>query len=660
MRITPGSDFERATRLEWLEANGLGGYAGSTACGANTRRYHGLLVAALHPPVGRVVLLSKLDERLGAGGTWTDLATNQFPGAIHPRGFELLVAFERDLFPSFELAAGGARLRKTVAAIHGENTTVIVYEVLAAGGMVAPGLVAPGDASAGEVELELRPFVTQRDYHSLGHAGGPHEVRFEDGILALPSLFLSAPGATFQAAPDWWYRFEYAVEKERGLDAEEDLFTPGTMLRKLSPGERFAVIASTDDPRGRDGLVLFDAERRRREALVRGVEGAMIRTLTLAADQFIVRRGTDNRTVIAGYHWFTDWGRDTMIALPGLCLTTGRFDDARRILTAFAESVSEGMLPNRFPDGGEAPEYNTVDATLWFFVAAQKYLDYTGDEAFVQEHLLPVLRDVVAWHERGTRHGIHVDEDGLLMAGNAGDQLTWMDAKVGDWVVTPRDGKPVEINALWYNALLILADFERRWGTEVEMRRLLVAAARVRIRFQKLFWNEHTDALYDVVRYRNDHTESDAAIRPNQLFAISLPHPILESPYAERVLATVGRELLTPRGLRSLAPDDPRFIGTYAGGPRERDGAYHQGTVWSWLLGPYLTALVRIRGEAGIAEGRRILADFEPHLAEACAGSISEIFDGNPPHTPRGCIAQAWSVGELLRAAAEDLGISRP
>jgi predicted glycogen debranching enzyme len=642
MRQTLSGDFPRATRLEWLEANGLGGYASATACGANTRRYHGLLVAAMHPPVGRTVLLSKLDERIGAGGVWTDLGTNQFPGAIYPRGFEQLVTFERDLFPSFEFAAAGVRLRKTVASIQGENTTVILYEVLAA---------------AGEIELELRPFVTQRDYHSLGHADGPRPARFDDGVLALPMLFLSLPGAEFHAAPDWYYRFEYAIERERGLDAEEDLFTPGTLTRRLMPGARYAVVASTDDPRGRDGLALFEAERQRREGLLRGVEGSMARTLTLAADQFIVRRGTDRKTVIAGYHWFTDWGRDTMIALPGLGLTTGRFDDARRILTAFAESASEGMLPNRFPDGGEAPEYNTVDATLWFFVAAHKYLDSTHDEAFVQEHLLPVLRDIVAWHERGTRHNIHVDEDGLLVAGVAGDQLTWMDAKVGDWVVTPRDGKAVEINALWYNALLILADFERRWGSESEALRLSSAAARVRIRFQKLFWNENADALYDVVRFRDDHEEYDASIRPNQIFALSLPHPILESPYAEGVLATVERELLTPFGLRSLSPNDPRFIGTYIGGPRERDGAYHQGTVWSWLLGPYITALVRVRGEAGVTEGLRILAAFEPHLAETCAGSISEIFDGDPPHAPRGCIAQAWSVGELLRAMVEDLGM---
>jgi predicted glycogen debranching enzyme len=380
---------------------------------------------------------------------------------------------------------------------------------------------------------------------------------------------------------------------------------------------------------------------------VRDVE-PMRRTLTLAADQFIVRRGAEGRTVIAGYPWFTDWGRDTMIALPGLCLATGRFDDARRILGAFAEVASEGMLPNRFPDSGEAPEYNTVDATLWFFIAAQQYLDATGDETFVRERMLPVLRDVVAWHERGTRHDIHVDrDDGLLVAGVEGDQLTWMDAKVGDWVVTPRHGKAVEINALWYNALRILAGFERRWGSEADVNRFDAAAARVRASFRQVFWNDATRSLFDVVHGQ----DRDASVRPNQIFAISLPHPLLEGLDAAEVLAVVERKLLTPAGLRSLSPDDPRFIGTYIGGPRERDGAYHQGTVWAWLLGPYIDALVRVRGEAGAHDARRIVAAFESHLDEVCVGSISEIFDGAPPHAPRGCFAQAWSVGEILRAS---------
>ena len=638
-------------RREWLETNGMGGYASSTVCGINTRRYHGLLVAATKPPVGRVVLLSKLDERITIGRSAIDLGANQFPGVIHPRGFKHLLSFERGLFPSFEYAAEGVRMRKTIAAIHGENTTVIVYELL---------------ESAAEVTLELRPFIAGRDYHSLVHANDAvhRDAAFDDGIFALqpydglPTLFLSVPEGAFHPAPDWYFRFEYAIEQERGLEAHEDLFTPGTFTRLLTKGTAFVVIASTSDPRRRDGLALFEEERRRREAIANAapMPGRFGRALTFAADQFIVRRGADRKTIIAGYHWFTDWGRDTMIALPGLCLTTGRFDDARSILLAFAECASEGMLPNCFPDGGQAPEYNTVDATLWFFIAAQRYLETSGDEAFVRDTLLPVLRDIVAWHERGTRHNIHVDDDGLLIAGSEGDQLTWMDAKVGDWVVTPRHGKAVEVNALWFNALTILATFEQRWGTADAARTLAESAARVHVRFREVFWNEAGDSLFDVVRGE----ERDASIRPNQIFAISLPHPLLDGADAENVLRIVEQHLLTPRGLRSLSPEDPRFIGTYIGGPRERDAAYHQGTVWSWLLGPYITALVRVRGEAGIEEGQRILKAFQPHLEESCIGTISEIFDGSRPHAPRGCAAQAWSVGEVLRAAVEDLGLRVP
>jgi predicted glycogen debranching enzyme len=650
-RFALRGDWEGGSRLEWLETNGLGGYASSTASGANTRRYHGLLVAATAPPVGRVVLLSKLEERISAGAECYELGANQYPGAVHPRGFEFLDAFEREMFPSFEYSAGTVRLRKTVAAIHGQNTTVIVYEVLDA---------------PGEIVLELKPLIAARDHHALTHANDAirREGTFEGGVFSLrpydglPALYLAVPGSAFTPAPDWHYCFQYALEQERGLDAHEDLFTPGHFSLSLARGARVAIIASVDDPAARDGLALFDAERIRRERLIRTatLQGTLGQRLALAADQFIVRRGVDRQTIIAGYPWFTDWGRDAMIALPGLCLTTGRFDDARKILLAFAESVSEGMLPNRFPDGGEPPEYNTADATLWFFVAVQKYLDSTRDEVFVREAMLPVLRDIIGWHERGTRHNIHEDEDGLLVCGAAGDQLTWMDARVGDEVITPRLGKPVEINALWFNALSILASLERKWGFPAAAQGLAVRAARVRLRFRQLFWNEAAGGLYDVV----NGDERDATLRPNQIFALSLPHQLIEGPDAERLLASVESKLLTPVGLRTLSPDDPRFIATYAGPPAERDRAYHQGTVWPWLLGPYLTALVRVRGARGVAEGRKILTAFAEHLDEACAGTISEIFDAMPPHAARGCVAQAWSVGEVLRAAVEDLGMALP
>ena len=370
-----------------------------------------------------------------------------------------------------------------------------------------------------------------------------------------------------------------------------------------------------------------------------------VSALALAADAFIVRRGENLRTVIAGYPWFSDWGRDTMIALPGVCLATGRYDDAKKILRAFARSVDAGMLPNRFPDSGEAPEYNTVDATLWFFVTAHRYLEASGDEEFVLGELLPVFEEIVAWHERGTRYGIKVDDDGLLRAGSPGAQLTWMDAKIGDWVVTPRHGKPVEIQALWYNALCILADLRKRAGSLAESASLLARAKQVKERFVEVFWNAEASCLFDVV----DGDRRDASVRPNQVFALALPYPLLAKDKARSVLAVIEQKLLTPYGLRSLAPDDPAYRGRYEGDPASRDAAYHQGTVWSWLLGPYADALVKTNGAVGKPKARKAIEGLTPHLLEAGLGSISEIFDGDAPHAPRGCPAQAWSVGEALR-----------
>lgn len=642
------TDFARSSALEWLEANGRGGWASSTVSGAHTRRYHGLLVAATEPPVGRKVLLSRLDETVEANGATVDLGANRFPGAIHPRGFEHLARFQQELFPTWEYEIGTARLGKTIAAVHleaDENATLVLYEL------------EGGDAP---IRLTLRPFFAGRDFHSLGHANDSvhREGSFEGGTLryqsydGLPAVFVHVPGGEYAASPDWWHRFEFDLERERGLDFEEDLFTPGAITVALAPGARLGVLISTAPPAGRDAWDLFDAERDRREKLLAPFvdSDSFTRSLALAADAFLVRRGAGLSTVIAGYPWFSDWGRDSMIALPGLCLATGRFDEAKGILRAFAASVSEGMLPNRFPDSGdEAPEYNTVDATLWFFVAAWDYLEATGDGAFLRDELLPVFEDILAWHQRGTRHGIRVEGDGLLHAGEPGVQLTWMDAKVGDWVVTPRTGLPVEIQALWANALAITAELSERFEEKDRAADLRLRAERVRTRFAERFWNEEAGGLYDVVT----EDANDASVRPNQIFALSLPFPLLEGERAARLLSLVESKLLTPRGLRTLSADDPRYRPIYIGGPLERDGAYHQGTVWPWLLGPYITALVRVRGEEGKRQGRKILEGFAPHLAEAGIGTVSEIFDADPPHAPRGCPAQAWSVAELLRAAVE-------
>lgn len=639
-------NFSEALRREWLETNGLGGWASSTIIGAHTRRYHGLLVAAHRPPVGRALLLSKLDETIEFEKERIELGTNLFPGATHPEGYRYLQSFSKNLFPVFIYETAGARLQKTIAAVNGENTTLILYEVLE-----APAAFT----------LKLQPFIAGRDYHSLMHANEAinRAVKFESGILAspsgdnLPALYLFVPDSTFTANPQWHYNFEYPVEKYRGQDFREDLFTPGTIMCRLKVGDKLGVIASTKAPDGRDAFDLFEAEKSRRKRLIANlkVTDEFTETLALAADQFIVKRGEDLKTIIAGYHWFTDWGRDTMIALPGLTLATGRFSDAKKIIRAFAQSASKGMLPNRFPDADEAPEYNTVDATLWFFIAIYKYLRYTDDKRFVQDELMPVLKDIIDWHERGTRYNIHVDEDGLLAAGQAGVQLTWMDAKVGDWVVTPRIGKAVEINALWVNALAIYAWLSKIFGQIDQAKRFARKSAQLKNRFLEVFWFEKGGYLYDYV----DGDITDASIRPNQIIALSLPYPLLEEEKAKRVLQIIMDTLYTPFGLRSLAPEDSNYRPVYGGNVLQRDSAYHQGTTWSWLLGPFLTALVRVNGSDGKSEARKLIEELKPHFKDAGVGSISEIFDAEAPHAARGCIAQAWSVAEVLRVYTEDV-----
>ena len=640
-------DLSRALSREWLETNGLGGWASSTVAGAHTRRYHGLLVAATRPPVGRLVLLSRLDETLRLEHEQVDLGCCLFPGAVHPQGHRHLQSFALAPFPVFTYAFGDLCLRKTVAMLAGEQTTLVVYELLRA---------------PGPLDLELRPFYAGRDYHHLTHANdalcGP--ARFEHGALSFrpyqdqPEVHLLAPGAVFEPGPDWYYNFEYPREAERGLDSSEDLFTCGVLRRHLAPGEKLGILASTEDPRGRDAVALLALESKRRERSKLPPDlgrDPLAAQLARAAGHFLVRRGANRHSIIAGYHWFTDWGRDTMIALPGICLTTGRHAEARSILQAFVEHVSEGMIPNRFPDAGEEPEYNTVDATLWFFVAVYQYLRHTDDYGFAHAELWPALQEIAEWHERGTRYGIRVEPDGLLRAGVEGVQLTWMDAKVGDWVVTPRQGKPVEINALWYNALRVSEHLAARFGEAEKVQRFGRRAEEVRERFEEAFWNEQTGCLFDVI----DGETRDPAIRPNQIFALSLPFPLLSGARAGQVLEAVERHLLTPRGLRSLSREDPAYQPHYGGPPVQRDGAYHQGVVWAWLLGPFITALVRQHGPAGRRRARRIIEDLEPHLSEAGLGTISEIFDAEAPFTPRGCIAQAWSVAEILRAYAEDV-----
>ncbi|MBL7693508.1 MAG: glycogen debranching enzyme family protein [Ferruginibacter sp.] len=633
--------FEDAAALEWLETNGLGGWSSSSVTGCNTRRYHGLLVAASVPPAERMVLVSKLDETILSGNQRFELGVNDYGGVIHPTGFTYLQSFTKDIFPQWIYEVNGIRIRKTIAMIQGENTTVLIYDVLKA---------------KNAFSLELLPLYAVRGYHSLLHANDHinRDAVFTDHILKTksyegsPDIYIKAPGADHQANPDWFYHLNYAIEKYRGQDFEEDLFSYGCLSVQLKKGDSLGIIISTEDPAGKEAHELLAKESLRRQSLLNNQPGdKAIQQLALAADQFIVKRGDDLKTIIAGYHWFTDWGRDTMISLPGLCLCTGRYSDAKKILAAFAESVSEGMLPNRFQDNGEAPEYNNVDGTLWYFIAVHKYLQATNDKKFVLARILPVLKDIIHWHYNGTRYHIHVDDDELLYSGEAGVQLTWMDAKVGDWVVTPRTGKAVEIQALWYNALRIFAallELNKEKAAAVTMNG---KAEQVKTSFLNKFWNAADGYLYDVV----DGDHKDASLRPNQLFAVSLPFTLLEGNQARSVLKIVEQKLYTPVGLRTLPADDNRYVGVYGGDQLKRDSSYHQGTAWSWLLGAYVDSIIRTEGKK--SKAKKVIQKFSHHLEEGCIGSVAEIFDADAPHHPRGCMAQAWGVAEILRVITE-------
>jgi predicted glycogen debranching enzyme len=657
-------NLDEALAREWLETNGLGGFASSTIAGLNTRRYHGLLVAATKPPVGRILLLSKIEEALIVDGRRYELSANQYPGVVHPQGYKYQTGFRLDPFPIFTYEVEGIIIEKSVLMPHGENTTIIQYEFQAPSSKFQDGrndVLIPPPSS---LILELRPLIAFRDYHSLAHENGEINSRLqvENGLVTiqpyaeLPALNFAHDGGEVDTGYFWYRNFEYAEERERGFDFKEDLCGPFALRFDLSTRASVHLSASTERKRASSANHDRQAEIERRGKIIElalNANDEFTSALLSAADQFIVARG-DQKTVIAGYHWFSDWGRDTMIALPGLTLSTNRPEIARSILMEFARHVDRGMLPNRFPDAGEQPEYNTVDATLWFFEATRALLEYTNDEEFVRATLYDVLVDIIDWHVKGTRYQIHVDSQGLLYSGEEGVQLTWMDAKVGDWVVTPRRGLAVEIQALWYNALRIMEELAERFGETERQKQYADRAEQARQSFNRLFWNTEADCLYDVI----DGEAQDASIRPNQIFAVSLTHSMLSLESARKVVEVVERDLLTPYGLRSLAPDDPQYHPKYEGDPVSRDGSYHQGTVWAWLIGPFLTAYMKTSDEPERAreEALELLVPLKEHLREGGLNQISEIFDGSAPHRPRGCIAQAWSVAEVLRVLKGGVG----
>ncbi|MEW6172362.1 MAG: amylo-alpha-1,6-glucosidase [Bacillota bacterium] len=638
--------FKRGCEREWLVTNGLGGYASGTVIGANTRRYHGLLIAALNPPARRFLLLAKLDEKVESGGTYYNLATNHTAGGVTESGFVHLQRVTVDPFPEFTYSFGSILLRKLIFMPHGVNAAIIIYRIFN-GGPAA--------------RLILTPMVNRRSHHGNSYKG---EVDFRQepvsgGVMinggeGLPPLILQSGKGEFYASPDWFYGMHYPEEAERGLNPWEDHFLPGRFEVALSAEDEtvFAVTAAAGeglDPAVAGALLSEEKERLRELEKDTGLGDPFALTLVRAADAFVVKRAaTDTATVIAGYPWFTDWGRDAMIALPGLTLTTRRYASAREILTLFGSHLRGGLLPNLFPESGGEPLYNTVDAALWYFHAVYKYLEYTADEDFVFKTALPVLTEILTHYTEGTHFGIRMDNDGLIQAGDPGIQLTWMDAKVGGWVVTPRHGKAVEINALWYNAVCVLESFYHRFGLAFPFAGL---RERVRNGF-KAFWCPD-GYLYDVLRSDG----SDPSIRPNQIFAVSLPYSPLEPEQSRAVLRCVEQELYTPYGLRSLSTGDPAYKGCYSGDVGSRDAAYHQGTVWSWLAGPFVTAYRKVhnQSEASRERARAFLAPFVDHLGDHGVGYVSEIFDGDMPHLPRGCFAQAWGVAEVLRAYAEDV-----
>ena len=649
-RETCGS-LEIAEQREWLVTNGIGGYASGTISGNLTRRYHGLLIAAFKPPVGRTQLIAKLEETADYDNSDWSLATNRWAGgAVEPKGYLSIESFRLEgTTPVWRFALADAVLEKRIWMRQNENTTYVQYSLV---------------RGSGPLRLTVKALVNYRDFHSSTHAGDwwMRVEAAENGVQitafdgAIPFYLLSAD-AKFEPKHEWHRDCFLPMEKYRGLDDREDHLLAAVASLELSVGQSATLVLTTNARTDLDGArpLAEHVERERnlcskwQASDARGASAApaWVRQLILAADQFVVKRSlpgeADGRSIIAGYHWFGDWGRDTMIALPGLTLTTGRPEIAKKILLAFARYVDGGMLPNNFPDAGGQPEYNTVDAALWYFEAVRQYVDATKDTEAVLK-LYPVLAQIISAHIKGTRYNIHVDDaDGLLYAGEEGVQLTWMDAKVGDWVVTPRIGKPVEVNALWYNALrtmVKLAPIAEKSADPFQK-----MADTVRQSFSK-FWNSVANCCYDVID--DPRVGNDSSLRPNQILAVSLPESPLSREQQKIVVDVCARQLVTSHGLRSLAQGEPGYQGHYGGGPRERDGAYHQGTVWGWLMGPFVLAHLRVYRDPRTAQS--FLEPLGTQIASHGLGTLSEIFDGDAPFTPRGCIAQAWTVAEVLRA----------
>lgn len=651
-------NFAESSSREWLETNGLGGFASSTICGINTRRYHAILTAAIKPPVLRMALVNQYDETLSDGNSEWPLSSHQWfssdpknglPCVVHPEGYKQITQFELFPWPTWRFESESWKLEKMIFMLYGQNTTITLYR-----------LIEPQNK---KIELRVRPLLTGRESHHLQLEN--KQLKPDAKISEGKAAFEPYPGVTpfylhhngkFQSSFFWYKNFYYAIEKERGLDFREDCWSPGEIVFTLEPERPAFLIASTEQKMNTKIETIQSEEKRRRESATKLKSkntSAPLNILLRSSDQLIVRREKNLKTIIAGYPWFADWGRDTFISIFGLCYATGRFDLAKEIIESFSRYVNHGMIPNHFPDSGEAPQYNTVDASLWFVLAVYRYWKETGDSKFVRDVVWQKCVEILQCYREGTRYNIHLDSDGLIFAGTPGVQLTWMDAKAGDWVVTPRIGKPVEIQALWYNALNSMSEMAQALGETDKASEYKGLSNWCKTSFNRIFWYERGGFLYDVIY----GAKKDSALRPNQIFAISLPFELLPLDKAKSVLDVVQKYLLTPYGLRSLSPLHPQYQGRYEGDVRKRDGAYHQGTVWSWLIGPFITAYLKRNHYSPTAKAqvKKWLEPLWNHLSECGLGSISEIFDGDAPHTPRGCIAQAWSVAELLRLLIQEL-----
>ncbi|HLB74508.1 MAG TPA: amylo-alpha-1,6-glucosidase [Sedimentisphaerales bacterium] len=663
---TTGQSLDELLSKEWLLTNGRAGYSSSTVVGCNTSSYHALLVGSLRPPVKRVMSLANCQEMLifpcearSVGGAREhgirqvrNLSTFEFDDKFAPRGYSAIRSFRRDSGVHFEYEFAECRLTKSIYLARGADTVVLEYdftEVSRAGDFV------------------IRPFVGLREFHGLQKSDAVLNATIRDDGVAVHSpmpgctLFLNCPAAAFKKDEQWWFNFVYRANKERGQEFTEDLWTPGFFKTKIDSPCRMVFWASLIAGSNRVEPADIDCDLLRKDlddhyrrvispAGKHGSRESAI--LHLAADQFIAKRdGRDGAgaTIVAGYPWFADWGRDAFIALPGLLLETGRFEEARSVLKTFAAAADEGMIPNRFDDRSQTAHFNSVDASLWFVNAAFQYLSATGDSQTFTQDLLPIIRWIIDSYRKGTRFNIRADMDGLISAGDVETQLTWMDAKYGEVAFTPRYGKAVEVNALWHNALQLMARFYADRNAE-DANRYRTMGEQAAESFRSLFWNDRLRCLNDCIL---PDGSVDSSLRPNQIFAVSLPYSPLTCDQQKGVVAVVAAELLTPFGLRTLSRRDERYKGVYTGAPRQRDEAYHQGTVWAFLMGPFIEAYLKVNGFS--KKSRKTAAEFIAPLlqhltADACLASISEIFDGEAPHTPRGCIAQAWSVAELLRA----------